>query len=392
MVLTDRNFNTSFFEVAGGGDPILYQHLFSKPVFEDYLISSTFFIFLNFEPHNSPRPHAFANLPLHSGRAPLNSSTQFTGVYCDWRRYKGKMSNGEQLQHLQADLDRQEDLKITDPNRWQPWKTIRVQEEMDEIKIKIAQERVIEQIPPVEQRPQVEQMPPVEQRPQVEQMPPVEQRPQIEQMPPVEQRPQVEQIPPIQETEELQPRRHPSGWTPINDYCSKTNWSFLLPCIRLNVFSSIKPMLIYLTPLFLGTMSLLLSLLAIKYILLWKVCIGLFSIDNIGLALSILFSIIFFFIKLLLMIRRAIKSAALYDRFFNFSANHYSSGIVYFIILLLSVGLVYCCVCDCNYVCDCNCVGGCTISCDARIAWGLYFQDSALSFNCYFCFITFKNK
>jgi len=28
MVLTDRNFNTSFFEEAGGGDPILYQHLF----------------------------------------------------------------------------------------------------------------------------------------------------------------------------------------------------------------------------------------------------------------------------------------------------------------------------------------------------------------------------
>lgn len=28
MILTDRNFNTSFYEVAGGGDPILFQHLF----------------------------------------------------------------------------------------------------------------------------------------------------------------------------------------------------------------------------------------------------------------------------------------------------------------------------------------------------------------------------
>jgi len=28
MLLTDRNFNTAFFDPAGGGNPLLYQHLF----------------------------------------------------------------------------------------------------------------------------------------------------------------------------------------------------------------------------------------------------------------------------------------------------------------------------------------------------------------------------
>lgn len=28
MLITDRNFNTSFFETSGGGDPVLYQHIF----------------------------------------------------------------------------------------------------------------------------------------------------------------------------------------------------------------------------------------------------------------------------------------------------------------------------------------------------------------------------
>jgi len=42
MVLTDRNFNTSFFEVAGGGDPILYQHLFLN-IFSKY----SFYLWFN---------------------------------------------------------------------------------------------------------------------------------------------------------------------------------------------------------------------------------------------------------------------------------------------------------------------------------------------------------
>jgi hypothetical protein len=28
MLITDRNFNTSFYDPAGGGDPLLFQHLF----------------------------------------------------------------------------------------------------------------------------------------------------------------------------------------------------------------------------------------------------------------------------------------------------------------------------------------------------------------------------
>jgi len=73
MILTDRNFNTSFYDPAGGGDPVLYQHLFLKEI--DYICFCTASVILTVTDRRAETPFNFTSFysyfnKLYPNKAP----------------------------------------------------------------------------------------------------------------------------------------------------------------------------------------------------------------------------------------------------------------------------------------------------------------------------------
>jgi hypothetical protein len=126
--------------------------------------------------------------------------------------------------------------------------------------------------------------------------------------------------------------------------------------------NSLRPYLVGITPLVLSALVYFnLSCISELYTMLINVA-GVY----VGSVVVILCTVLHFLVKMLFMIRRANNSVGLYDRLVNFVANY--SFVMYSLILLISVGIVYCSGDFSVFECY-----GCIISCDAPITWGLYF-------------------
>lgn len=86
MVLTDRNFNTSFFETAGGGDPILFQHLFLLKIGYIY-IYLFFFSMLLLTCLYSELNKAIQTGTISFAIATRSSSFEFSSFYSKFKEY-----------------------------------------------------------------------------------------------------------------------------------------------------------------------------------------------------------------------------------------------------------------------------------------------------------------
>lgn len=92
MLLTDRNFNTSFYDPAGGGDPILYQHLFSKItmyisffylIYKSALVLTKYYIYINTSNTTADNFFNFNNFYLEYNKIYPNTKVPSTS-FLEW--------------------------------------------------------------------------------------------------------------------------------------------------------------------------------------------------------------------------------------------------------------------------------------------------------------------
>ena len=122
-----------------------------------------------------------------------------------------------------------------------------------------------------------------------------------------------------------------------------------LPITPVSVFSFayLRPLLNILMPWLPAALYVALSVFTLFYFdLSWVSSISSYLVDKLGnigyIIIIVLFTAICNLIRLILMIRRANNSIGKYDGLFNFIATNRLSIVVYSLIVLLSVGLVYC--------------------------------------------------
>ena len=291
--------------------------------------------FLEWTLHNPPTPHNFTNYCLmSSSRGPENPGDYLTsagqkGLHRRWRNEVPANDYQQRLMHVEQDIDFYKDKWVSESWNRNHIDTIISNLEHEKLNIIAARNAAIlaEQ-----QRAQISQI--------------------NSNNSSVSQQNQSSLI----ERETTQ--RLPADVTPkkisINDLLNKTDTkqqggtrgpnnesSSLIPFIAINGFPSIRVMLTKLIPWFKTIIGLFLPALFfmdIHYIT--DIMNFLSSVLGGNVIVNALILCLIFFFKLIFMIRRAIKSAEMYDRLFTFVANHYKSGLLYFIIFLISVLLL----------------------------------------------------
>ena len=303
-----------------------------KNIFNDLSLKTNFAPVLKWTWENPPRPHAFTSVSLQSG--PKRSSrtvwrsenhrysrpyieyvdtdrpVERAGRYIHWRKDINTMSLAERRMHVEQDLSFYQDMLKTHPN------SIYFSRHADAAR----NELDILRLGPVQLPVPVQEPVPVQRG--------------------IQPAPVQEPVPVPRRT---QPARHPSGWTPIN-WDPYKNIFFIITS-PLTIPSFVRVMVIKLIPLFSVIIGLVSCLIIINIPFIPDIYNWLTSIlgEYIASIVGVLFLVINFLISLLLMVRRVHKSIGKYDNLFEYISVHRSSIVMYFFIILLSVGLVYAC-------------------------------------------------